>query len=78
VHRGLFLGEVGENLPDHHRIFDAGDDAHRPAAGCAGLDVDPEHALQALRPKRVFNIDIEGKTSGCEIDGAPGSLSARR
>ncbi len=28
---------------------DAGDDPHRPATGPAGLDVDAEYALQALR-----------------------------
>ncbi len=30
---------------------DAGDDPHRPATGPAGLDVDAEYALQALRPR---------------------------
>jgi len=45
-----FRVEVGEDLLDHHRILDAGDDAHRPAAGRAGLDVDLEHALEALCP----------------------------
>jgi len=27
---------------DHHRVFDARDDAHRPAASCAGLDADAD------------------------------------
>jgi SAM-dependent methyltransferase len=39
-----------QNLPDHNRILDTGDDPYRPAAGLTGLDVDPEHALEALRP----------------------------
>ena len=42
--------QVSEDLLDHHRVLDAGDDAHRPAAHRAGLDVDAEHALEALRP----------------------------
>ena len=33
------------DLLDQRRVFDAGDDAHRPAAHRAGLDVDAEHAL---------------------------------
>ena len=48
--RGAFLIEVGEDLLDHHRIVDAGDDPHRPAAFPAGLDVDIEHPLETLHP----------------------------
>jgi hypothetical protein len=48
VHRARFVREVSEGRLDHHRIFDARDDAHRAAAARAGLDVDAEHALQAL------------------------------
>jgi hypothetical protein len=40
---------VGEDLLDDGGILDASDDSHRPAAGRAGLDVDPEHPLEALR-----------------------------
>ena len=40
---------MGEDLLDDHRVFDARDDSHRTAAGRAGLDVDPEHPLEALR-----------------------------
>jgi len=50
VHRARFAREVSEDRLDHHRIFDARDDAHRAAAARAGLDVDAEHALQALCP----------------------------
>jgi len=41
---------VGENPLDDLRVFDAGDDLDRPAAALAALSLDPEHALQALRP----------------------------
>jgi hypothetical protein len=41
---------VIQDLPDHHRILDAGDDPDGPTAGLAGLNVDIEHPLQALRP----------------------------
>ena len=41
---------MGEYLPDDVRIFDAGDDLHGSAAGLASLDIDVEHALEALRP----------------------------
>ena len=39
-----FRLEVSEDLLDHDRILDAGDDAHRPAAHRACLDVDAEGA----------------------------------
>ncbi len=42
--------QVVEYLPDHLGIFDAGDDLHGSAAGLASLDIDVEHALEALRP----------------------------
>ena len=41
---------MGENLLDHHRVFDAGDDLYGATAAFAGFDVDVEHPLQALRP----------------------------
>ena len=50
--RLFFLVEVSEDLLDRRRIFDADDDPNGAAADCAGLDVDPEHPLQALRPRR--------------------------
>ena len=48
-HRGA---RGSSRSPAGHRcgILDAGDDAHRPAAHRAGLDVDVEHPLQPLRP----------------------------
>jgi hypothetical protein len=42
---------VPEDLLDHHRIVDAGDDLNLAAAALAGLDVDIEHPLQASRLK---------------------------
>jgi hypothetical protein len=42
--------EVFENLADQLRVLNTGDDLQRPAAVLAGLDVDVEDALQALRP----------------------------
>jgi len=41
---------VGENLLDHRRVFDAGNDLHRPAAPITSFDVDLEDTLQALCP----------------------------
>jgi hypothetical protein len=37
-----FRIQVGEDLLDHHRILDAGEDSHCPTASRAGRDVDPE------------------------------------
>ena len=47
---GLLL-QVIENPLDHHRVFDADNDLHRPAAGRTGLNVDAKDAFQALRPE---------------------------
>ncbi len=41
---------MSEDLLDHQRILDAGDDPDGATAGSAGLDVDVEHPLQALSP----------------------------
>ena len=41
---------MGEDLLDHHRTLDAGDDLDVAAAGLAGLDVDAEDTLQTLTP----------------------------
>jgi hypothetical protein len=37
---------VGEDLVDHHRIFDAGNDLDVATAALADLDVDVENPLQ--------------------------------
>jgi hypothetical protein len=42
--------EVPEDQLNERRWFDAGDDAQPAAALPAGLDVDGERALEALRP----------------------------
>ena len=48
--RGVLSLQMGENLLNDHRVVDAGDDPHRPAAFPAGLDIDIEHPLETLRP----------------------------
>ena len=59
--RGVILVEMGENLLDDRRIFDAGEslprersdcfghDPYCPAAGLADLNVDAKYSLHALR-----------------------------
>ncbi len=37
-----------QDLLDHRRVFNSGDDLHRATTEIAGLDVDLEHAFQAL------------------------------
>ena len=63
---------MGEDLLDHHRIFDAGDDLDLACASLAGFNVDVEYALQSARPrhcgayilaiskrpKRALSVDI--------------------
>ncbi len=39
-----------QDLLDHYRVFNAGDDFHGAAAAAAGLDVDIENTLEPLRP----------------------------
>ena len=52
--RGLGLSpfriQVGEDLGDDVGIFDTGNDTHCSGTDRAGLDVDPEDSLEALRP----------------------------
>ena len=43
--RALAVVEMRQDAFDHGRIFDAGNDFHRPATGLAGLDIDLEHAV---------------------------------
>ena len=45
-----FDTEVGEDLLDHHRLFDAGDDLDVAAAAVADLYVDVENSLQTQGP----------------------------
>jgi len=42
--------EVGEDLVDHRRLRNEGDDAHRAVAGGTGERVDLENLLQEDRP----------------------------
>jgi hypothetical protein len=37
--RRVLLVEVGEDLPDHHGVLDAGDDPDYPTADLARLDI---------------------------------------
>jgi hypothetical protein len=48
-HCCVFALEVPEDLINYHWIFDASDDLDVAAAALAGLDVDVENTLQALR-----------------------------
>jgi hypothetical protein len=41
---------MGQYLLDHHRVLNAGNHLHRATAFTAGLDVDVENPLEALRP----------------------------
>jgi len=43
-------GQVFEDLFNDGGVFDAANDPHGAAAAGAGVDIDAEHALQALRP----------------------------
>jgi len=45
--------EVPEDPFNERRLLDAGDDAQPAAAVPAGLDVNGEHALEALHPGEV-------------------------
>ena len=45
-----------ENLLNHYRILDAGDDSHRPAAGSAHVDVKDPLRTSALRRKPADGI----------------------
>ena len=60
-HCCVFALKVLEYLLDYHRIFDAGDDLDVTAAVLAGLDVDVENALQALRLRLIA---MDGKYAG--------------
>ena len=52
--RGVLSLQMGENLLDNRRIFDAGNDPHRPTAGTEGFNVDVEHPFQASPPGAYF------------------------
>ena len=56
------LLEMIEDESDDVGVVDGGDDLHRPATVLAGLDVDVEHALEALR--RGATIPLVSAQSG--------------
>ena len=74
--------EVLENPLNDRRRLDAGDDAQSTAALPAGLDIDREHPLEALRPRHP-RMPIDGRwlatlgNSACPGHD-PGPLGARR
>ena len=43
--------EVVENPVNDHRVLDSGNDLHRTATLLTGLEIDPEHAFESLRPR---------------------------
>jgi hypothetical protein len=45
-----FAYAVFEDLSDHRRVLDAGDNFHCAATVLTGFDVDPEHALETSGP----------------------------
>jgi hypothetical protein len=61
--------KVRENPLDHRRLLDAGDDAQPAAALPAGLDVDGEHPLEALRPGHPL-LPIDGRCLATLSDSA--------
>ena len=64
MHRARFVRQLREDRLDHRRIFDARDDAHRTAAARTGsLDIDTEHALQALCPAHRSVAAVAAATS---------------
>ena len=48
---------MNQDLLDDLGILDTGDDTYCPTAGRAGLDIDPEHLLEALRLGACPRID---------------------
>jgi hypothetical protein len=49
-----FRIQLGDDLLDHHRLFETCDDLHCTAAGQARLNVDVKDGLQPLRASFVF------------------------
>lgn len=43
--------KMGEDVGDELGVLDAGDDLQRSAAALTGIDVDGEHAFEALHPR---------------------------
>ena len=59
---------MSEYLLDDVGVLNAGDDPHRTAAGRTGLDVDPEHPLEALRLRLIAARRSAGvRSSGSAI-----------
>jgi hypothetical protein len=64
----LIALEVGQDLLNHHRVFDAGGDLDAAAAGLAALDVDVEYALEALSLRLIAARRSAGDVSSGACD----------
>ena len=49
--QGFLMFQVFENMCDHSRRFDTGNDLDLSAASFTGFDVDTEHGFQSLHPR---------------------------
>ena len=56
---------------DHRRIFEAGNDLHLPATGCAGFYLDLEHALQSLGLSLIAAWRLVGDSSALTAGRRP-------
>jgi len=73
----LFVLEVGQDLLDHPRVFDAGGDLDAAVEGLAGPDVDVEYALEALGLRLIDARRRAGDVSSGACD-APALLPLPR
>jgi hypothetical protein len=60
---------VREDLLDHHRVFNAGNDPDAAATSLAGLEIDVDHVLEALR-LRLMAACRSGGVCSCAASGA--------
>ncbi len=54
--RKIVFGQMIQDPLDDRRVFDARDDLDRSSALRAGLDIDPKHTLEALRPAHCRSL----------------------
>ena len=70
--------EMREDLLDHHRVLDAGDDLHCATTPLTPLDVDLEHALEAARPAHgEVSVGFGSLLSAGGVRAAPGRSDLR-
>jgi len=77
-----------QDLPDHHRVLDAGEslprersecfghDLHRPAAGRAGLDVNAKYPFQSLR-LYALRVQLMADRRAAGVSSSPSSDALR-